>query len=53
MVFMLMREYPIKPLELVLYNDALTDANMTRLSVIMESKHYIKNDRITGRVTVA
>ena len=39
--------------ELVLYNDALTDANMTRLSVILESKHYIKIDRLTGRVTMA
>ena len=37
--------------EIVLYNGALTDANMTRLSVILESKHYIRIDRSTGRVT--
>ena len=39
--------------EIVLYNDALTDANMTRLAVILESKHYIKINVMTGRVTEA
>jgi len=39
--------------ELVLWNDALTDANMTRLAVILESKHYIRIEKATGRVTSA
>ena len=37
--------------ELVMWNDALTDANMTRLAVILESKHYIRIEKATGRVT--
>ena len=39
--------------EIVLYNGSLTDANMTRLSAIIESKHYIRIDKMTGRVTAA
>lgn len=39
--------------ELILYNESLTDANMTRLSVILESKHYVKINRTNGVVSVA
>ena len=39
--------------ELVLWNDALTDTNMTRLADILESKHYTRIEKATGRVTSA
>ena len=39
--------------EIILYNGSNTDANMTRLRVILESEHYIRINSATGVVTIA